>query len=212
MKALEIKNYTAPRYDNMRKCDQRYYKFSADWAQPQSKQVCTAAIKAMNQRVAVVETTMDKQGWGTKADTGDLLAGLKSLLKSVKLGSDDMQNSFTCYQLERYVLRLWYRGTKEQRDLAAKPAKVSGPTEVTAPAKAKTKAKAKVAVKAKVSTKAPAPKSAPTTKEGAPILHEVEVEDPTTVGVIDVLASFLQDELTPDQKRSLVTGLIASLK
>jgi len=203
MKALEIKNWTASRYANLRACDQAYYKFSADWAQPQTKAVCNTTIKTLTKRVADVEAAYDNGGWGSKADTEELIASLKALLKSAKLGSDDQQNAFTAYQLERYFLRLWYRGTKEQRD-ALKPAAPK--------AEAKPKTKTKVAVKAKASTKKATAKSAPETKDGKVILHEVEVDEPQSVGVINWLASFLQDELTADQKCTLAAGLVAALK
>jgi len=207
MKALEIKNWTASRYANLRACDQAYYKFSADWAQPQTKAVCNTAIKTLTKRVADVEAAYDNGGWGSKADTEELIASLKALLKSAKLGSDDQQNAFTAYQLERYFLRLWYRGTKEQRD-ALKPAA----PKAEAKPKTKAKTKAKVSVKAKATTKKAAPKSAPETADGKVILHEVEVDDPQSVGIIDYLSSFLQDELTADQKRTLAAGLVAALK
>lgn len=209
MKALEIKTWSASRYDNMRACDQKYYTFAADWSQPQSKAVCTAALKTMAAKVNAVSAAFDNDGWGSKADTPELLTALIGLLKNLKLGSDDQQNAFACYQAERYVLRLWYRGTKEQRDA------VKAKLEPKAPAKPKTTAKAStktVKVKAKASTKKASPKSVPQTENGAVVLHEVEVEDPQAVGIIDVLAQFLQDELTADQKRSLVSGLVAALK
>jgi hypothetical protein len=210
MKALEIKNYTPARFGNMKACDQKYYSFSADWAQPQAKTVCTAALKAMTAKVNAVSAAFDADGWGSKPDTPELITALIGLLKTVKLGTDDQQNAFTCYQVERYVLRLWYRGTKEQRD--AVKAKLEPKAPAKPKAEAKAPAKTQVKVKAKASTKKAAPKSAPQNENGAVVLHEVEVEDTQSAGIIDVLAQFLQDELSADQKRSLVTGLIAALK
>ena len=209
MKALEIKNYTPARFGNMKACDQKYYSFSADWAQPQAKAVCTAALKAMTAKVNAVSAAFDADGWGSKPDTPELITALIGLLKTVKLGTDDQQNAFTCYQVERYVLRLWYRGTKEQRDAVKAKLEPKAPAKPKAEAKASTKT---VKVKAKASTKKAAPKSAPQAENGAVVLHEVEVDEPQSVGVINWLASFLQEELTAEQKRSLAAGLVAALK
>lgn len=209
MKALEIKEYTPARFSNMRACDQKYYSFSADWSQPQAKAVCNAALKAMTAKVNAVSAAFDNDGWGSKADTPELLTALIGLLKVLKFGSDDQQNAFACYQAERYVLRLWYRGTKEQRDALKATLEPKAPAKPKAAAKAPAKA---VKVKAKASTKKASPKTVPQTETGAVVLHEVEVDDPQSVGIIDVLAQFLQDELTADQKRSLVAGLVAALK
>lgn len=204
MKALEIKVFSPTRYSNMRSCDQKYYSFSADWSQPQKRSVIADAMKKLTARLDVIEAALAGDGWGSKPDTAELVAGIRSLLKT-PLTSDDQQNSFIAYQLERYTLRAWYRGTKEQRDAAK--AKLE-----PKPAPAPKAAKPKVAVKAKTSTKKAAPKSAPTTNDGKVVVHEVEVDDPVSAQLITYLGTFLQDELSADQKRSFVTGLCAMLK
>lgn len=199
---FELKSYSSTRFQNMRACDQSYYKFSADWSVPQPKETIDAALKTFDTKLKAIASA---EGWGSKSDTPEMIVGLGALRKNFKPGTDGQANSFALYQLERYLLRLWYRGTKEQRDAVS--AKLS-PKPASKPAAAKTSVK----VKAKQSSKAAAPKTAPATKDGKPILHEVEVDDPKAVGLIDYLASFLQEELTSEQKRSFAAGLVAALK
>ena len=226
MKSLEIKKYSATRYANMRACDQKYYSFSADWSQPQKKAVVDAACRWMTARLALMAGALEEggAGWGTKPDTIDLVHGVMQLMQETKRTNDDQENAFIAYQLERYTFRAWYRGTKEQRDAALKKLADAGfyapGKEPKAEAKPKAKAKAepkaeakpKVAVKAKASTKKAAPKSAPVTNDGKVVVHEVEVDDPVAAQLITYLGTFLQDELSSEQKRSFVTGLCAMLK
>lgn len=207
MKALEIKGFTASRYANMKSCDQKYYRFSADWSVAQDKAVCNAALKTFDLRMKA----MRSGEWGS-GDTADILAALASLRKTFKLTTDGMQNSFALYQLERYALRCWYRGTKEQRDAALKAHPELGSEKPKAEAKPAAKKTApkknaakKVEVKATVTTKKPAPKS-------EAVVNEVEVDEPLGAQLINYLCSFLQDELTGDQKTSFVSGLAAALK
>lgn len=198
---FEMKAYSSTRYANMRACDQSYYKFSADWSVPQQRETIDAALKAFDAKLKAIASA---EGWGSKSDTPEMIVGLGALRKNFKPGTDGQANSFALYQLERYLLRLWYRGTKEQRD--AVTAKLS-PKPASKPAASKS-----VKVKAKVADKPAATKTAPATKDGKPILHEVEVDDPAAAGLINYLASFLQDELTDEQKRTLAAGLVAALK
>ena len=205
MKALEIKKYSATRYLNMKACDQKYYSFSADWQHPQTKNVIDNAMKSIRKKLNYIKAA---PAWGSKDDTIELVDGILALMKDTPFTDDAQENAFIAYQLERYTFRAWYRGTKEQRD-AAKAALAPKPK---AEAKPKTEEKPKVEVKAKASTKKAAPKAASETKAGKVIVHEVEVDDPTAVKMIDYLGTFLQDELTSEQKKSFVTGLIAALK
>lgn len=205
MKALEIKKYSAARYNNMRACDQKYYSFSADWSQPQTKAVVTEAMKSIRKKLDYIKAA---PAWGSKDDTIGLVDAILALMKSTKVTEDAQENAFIAYQLERYMFRAWYRGTKEQRDAA----KAALTPKAEAKPKAKAEAKPKVEVKAKASTKKAAPKAANETKAGKVIVHEVEVDDPIAGKMIDYLGTFLQDELTSEQKKSFVTGLIAALK
>ena len=130
MNELTIKEFTTARYQNMRKCDQSYYKFSADWSQPQTKAVCQKALAEVARKLTLI---CKQKAWGSKPDTPELLTQLSSLVGGLKFGEDAQQNSFACYQVERYFFRVWYRGTKEERD-ALSP---------KTPAPAKTKAEPK---------------------------------------------------------------------
>ena len=210
MKALEIKKFTPTRYQNMRACDQKYYSFSADWSQPQGDAVIDEAMLHTELRLQLIKAA---PAWGSKPDTIEMVDALLALMKKTKRTNDPQENAFIAYQIERYALRAWYRGTKEQRDEAKKTLEMK--PEPKAKAKPAPKAKApakKVEVKAKAATKKAAPKSAPQTNDGKVVVHEVEVDDPVAAQLITYLGTFLNDELSSEQKRSFVTGLCAMLK
>ena len=227
-----FKTFTSKRMQNMRQCDGRNYKFSADWSQPQPRNICAAAIKRVSEKLALIAK---QPAWGTKEDTPSLVAELAALLPTAQLGADDMQNAFTAYQAERYFLRIWWRGTSEEREkLAPKaPAKKATAKKAAAPKAA-----------AKKETAAPAPKAAPkkastkkTTKiasalptevnpeweemekkslaaEAATIdsgLH-VETNDQYVADVMNVLTDLLVNELSYEQKKKFVTALTSMLQ
>ena len=225
-----FKTFTSKRRDNMRACDGKNYKFSADWSQPQPRNICAAAIKSVSEKLALIAK---QPAWGTKEDTPALVAELAALLPTAQLGADDMQNAFIAYQAERYFLRIWWRGTSEEREKLVPKAK--------APAK---KAAAKKAA-AKKETAAPAPKAAakkasakktstkiasalPTevnpeweemekkslAAEAATIdsgLH-VETNDQYVADVMNVLTDLLVNELSYEQKKKFVTALTSMLQ
>ena len=234
-----FKTFTSKRMMNMRSCDGKNYKFSADWSQPQPRNICAAAIKSVSEKLALIAK---QPAWGTKEDTPALVAELAALLPTAQLGSDDMQNSFIAYQAERYFLRIWWRGTSEEREKLVPKAK--------APAK-KAAAKKAAAPKtaAKKDTAAPAPAPAPKTAakkastkkastkiasalptevnpeweemekkslaaEAATIdsgLH-VETNDQYVADVMNVLTDLLVNELTSEQKQRFVTALTIALQ
>ena len=236
---MTFKTYTEKRMANMRQCDGKNYKFSADWSQPQPRNICAAAIKSVSEKLALIAK---QPAWGTKEDTPALVAELAALLPTAQLGSDDMQNSFIAYQAERYFLRIWWRGTSEEREKLVPKAK--------APAK-KAAAKKAAAPKtaAKKDTAAPAPAPAPKTAakkastkkastkiasalptevnpeweemekkslaaEAATIdsgLH-VETNDQYVADVMNVLTDLLVNELTSEQKQRFVTALTIALQ
>ena len=148
---MTFKTFTSARMQNMRQCDGKNYKFSADWSQPQPRNICAAALKSVSEKLALIAK---QPAWGTKEDTPALVAELAALLPTAQLGSDDMQNAFIAYQAERYFLRIWWRGTSEEREKLVPKAK----------APAKKAAAPKTA--AKKETAAPAPAPAP--KAAAP--------------------------------------------
>ena len=226
-----FKTFTSKRMMNMRSCDGKNYKFSADWSQPQPRNICASAIKSVSEKLALIAK---QPAWGTKEDTPALVAELAALLPTAQLGSDDMQNSFIAYQAERYFLRIWWRGTSEEREKLVPKAK----------AKAKAPAK-KAAAKKETAAPAPAPKTAakkastkkastkiasalPTevnpeweemekkslAAEAATIdsgLH-VETNDQYVADVMNVLTDLLVNELTSEQKQRFVTALTIALQ
>lgn len=215
--SMTYKTYTAKRMENMRACDGKNYKFTADWSKPQSKTVCQSALKSISDKLSLIAK---QKTWGSKEDTPALIAELISLLPTAQLGSDEMQNSFLCYQTERYFLRIWWRGTAEEREKIAPKTK--------APAK---KATAKKTTAKKTETAAPAPETkAPAKKAskktgktvtvktevtGEQIEPEVITVDAPTkaIGqVMDTLVQLLTEELTNEQKQKFVSALTIALQ
>ena len=228
-----FKTFTSKRMQNMRQCDGKNYKFSADWSQPQPRNICASALKSVSEKLALIAK---QPAWGTKEDTPSLVAELAALLPTAQLGADDMQNAFTAYQAERYFLRIWWRGTAEEREkLSPKaPSKKAASKKAAAPKTA-----------AKKETAAPAPKAAPkkasakkaSTKiasalptevnpeweemekkslaaEAATIdsgLH-VETNDQYVADVMNVLTDLLVNELSYEQKKKFVTALTNMLQ
>ena len=230
-----FKTFTSKRMANMRQCDGKNYKFSADWSQPQPRNICAAAIKSVSEKLALIAK---QPAWGTKEDTPALVAELAALLPTAQLGSDDMQNAFTAYQAERYFLRIWWRGTSEEREKlvpkAKAPAKKAAAKKAAAPkaaAKKETAAPAPKAAPKKASTKKASTKIAsalPTevnpeweemekkslAAEAATIdsgLH-VETNDQYVADVMNVLTDLLVNELSYEQKKKFVTALTNMLQ
>ena len=230
-----FKTFTSKRMQNMRQCDGKNYKFSADWSQPQPRNICAAAIKSVSEKLALIAK---QPAWGTKEDTPALVAELAALLPTAQLGSDDMQNAFTAYQAERYFLRIWWRGTSEEREKlvpkAKAPAKKAAAKKAAAPktaAKKETAAPAPKTAAKKASTKKASTKIAsalPTevnpeweemekkslAAEAATIdsgLH-VETNDQYVADVMNVLTDLLVNELTSEQKKKFVTALTSMLQ
>ena len=228
-----FKTFTSKRMQNMRQCDGKNYKFSADWSQPQPRNICAAAIKSVSEKLALIAK---QPAWGTKEDTPSLVAELAALLPTAQLGSDDMQNAFIAYQSERYFLRIWWRGTAEEREkLSPKaPSKKAAAKKAAAPktaAKKETAAPAPKAAAKKASTKKASTKIAsalPTevnpeweemekkslASEAATIdsgLH-VETNDQYVADVMNVLTDLLVNELSSEQKQRFVTALTIALQ
>ena len=207
--SMTYKTYTAKRMENMRACDGKNYKFTADWSQPQTKAVCQSALKSISDKLSLIAK---QKTWGSKEDTPALIAELISLIPTAQLGSDDMQNSFICYQTERYFLRIWWRGTLEEQE------------------KLFPKAPTKKATAKKTETSAPAPKKAQTKKAskktgktvsvktevvGEQVEPEIITVDAPTKAVGKVMETFVQlltEELTSEQKQRFVTALTIALQ
>ena len=204
---MTFKTYTEKRMANMRQCDGKNYKFSADWSQPQPRNICAAAIKSVSEKLALIAK---QPAWGTKEDTPALVAELAALLPTAQLGSDDMQNAFTAYQAERYFLRIWWRGTAEEREklvpkakAPAKKAAAKKETAAPAPKKAQTK---------KASTKKPpVVKATPTDTPVEPEVIDIDAPDKNTAALLDSLCLWLQNELSAEQKHDLVVAMVSAL-
>ena len=230
-----FKTFTSKRMQNMRSCDGKNYKFSADWSQPQPRNICAAAIKSVSEKLALIAK---QPTWGSKEDTPALVAELAALLPTAQLGADDMQNAFTAYQAERYFLRIWWRGTSEEREKlvpkAKAPAKKAAAKKAATPktaAKKETAAPAPKTAAKKASTKKASTKIAsalPTevnpeweemgkkslAAEAATIdsgLH-VETNDQYVADVMNVLTDLLVNELSYEQKNKFVTALTSMLQ
>ena len=213
-----FKTFTSKRMQNMRQCDGKNYKFSADWSQPQPRNICASAIKSVSEKLALIAK---QPAWGTKEDTPSLVTELAALLPTAQLGSDDMQNAFTAYQAERYFLRIWWRGTAEEREkLSPKaPSKKAAAKKAAAPktaAKKETAAPAPKAAAKKASTK----KTGKTVSVKAEVIGEqvepeiITVDAPTkAVGkVMETFVQLLTEELTSEQKQRFVTALTIALQ
>ena len=234
-----FKTFTSKRMQNMRQCDGKNYKFSADWSQPQPRNICAAAIKSVSEKLALIAK---QPAWGTKEDTPALVAELAALLPTAQLGSDDMQNSFIAYQAERYFLRIWWRGTSEEREKlvpkAKAPAKKAAAKKAAAP---KTAAKKETAAPAPAPAPKTAAKKASTKKASTKIasalptevnpeweemekkslaaeaatidsgLH-VETNDQYVADVMNVLTDLLVNELSYEQKKKFATALTNMLQ
>lgn len=234
-----FKTFTSKRMANMRQCDGKNYKFSADWSQPQPRNICASAIKSVSEKLALIAK---QPAWGTKEDTPALVAELAALLPTAQLGSDDMQNAFVAYQAERYFLRIWWRGTSEEREKlvpkAKAPAKKAAAKKAAAP---KTAAKKETAAPAPAPAPKAAAKKASTKKASTKIasalptevnpeweemekkslaaeaatidsgLH-VETDDQYVADVMNVLTDLLVNELSYEQKKKFVTALTNMLQ
>ena len=234
---MTFKAFTSKRMDNMRQCDGKNYKFSADWSQPQPRNICASAIKSVSEKLALIAK---QPAWGTKEDTPALVAELAALLPTAQLGADDMQNAFIAYQTERYFLRIWWRGTSEEREKlvpkAKAPAKKAAAKKAAAPKTAAKKETAAPAPAPKAATKKASTKKASTkiasalptevnpeweemekkslAAEAATIdsgLH-VETNDQYVADVMNVLTDLLVNELSYEQKKKFVTALTSMLQ
>lgn len=207
-----FKTFTSKRMQNMRQCDGKNYKFSADWSQPQPRNICAAAIKSVSEKLALIAK---QPAWGTKEDTPSLVAELAALLPTAQLGADDMQNAFTAYQAERYFLRIWWRGTAEEREKLSPKAPSKKAAAPKTAAKKETAAPAPKAAAKKASKKTGKTVSVKTEVVGEQVEPEIITVDAPTKAVGKVMETFVQlltEELTSEQKKRFVTALTIALQ
>ena len=207
-----FKTFTSKRMQNMRQCDGKNYKFSADWSQPQPRNICASAIKSVSEKLALIAK---QPAWGSKEDTPALVAELAALLPTAQLGSDDMQNAFTAYQAERYFLRIWWRGTAEEREKLSPKAPSKKAAAPKTAAKKETAAPAPKAAAKKASKKTGKTVSVKTEVVGEQVEPEIITVDAPTKAVGKVMETFVQlltEELTSEQKQRFVTALTIALQ
>lgn len=206
---MMFKNFTSKRMANMRQCDGKNYKFSADWSQPQPQSVCKSAIKSVAEKLALIAK---QPAWGSKEDTPALVAELAALLPTAQLGADDMQNAFTAYQAERYFLRIWWRGTSEEREkLVPKASAKKAAAPKTAAKKETAPAPKKASTKKASTKKAPVVKATPTDTPVEPEVIDINAPDKNTAALLDSLCMWLQNELSAEQKHDLVVAMVSAL-
>ena len=211
---MAFKTFTSARMQNMRQCDGKNYKFSADWSQPQPRNICATALKSVAEKLALIAK---QPTWGSKEDTPALVAELAALLPTAQLGEDDMQNAFTAYQAERYFLRIWWRGTSEEREKLVPKAKAPAKKAAApkAAAKKETAAPAPKAAAKKASKKTGKTVSVKADVVGEQVEPEIITVDAPTKAVGKVMETFVQlltEELTSEQKQRFVTALTIALQ
>lgn len=134
------------KYANLHTCDQKYWKFTADWSQPQDVQTLTKSLEFVTNRLGNIVKAKAFKAENIKS-AKELLAVVKTVVDEIvtdaKAGTLDLKvESFKVYQLERFMFRLWYRDTKAARDATepkAPKVKAEKPAQPKADAKAKSK-------------------------------------------------------------------------
>ena len=172
------------KYANLHVCDQKYWKFSCNFAQPQSRDTL---VKALGDTCDLLSKIV-----GSKAFKPENVQAAKDLAKVIEeqckalgaLDADMAVMTFIVYQLQRYAFRIWYRDTKAAREAAQPKAEKKPEPKAKAPAK---KAPAK-------QEKKPAAKKAPAKQDIA------KANEATFVS-----------KLTKAQKKELVLTLLAEL-
>lgn len=131
------------KYANLHACDQKYWKFSCDFSQPQDKETIAKAIEDTDKLLDRIMKSKD-----FKPENVEAAKQLHKIFHDGMTGriwATDV-HTFLAYQYQRYAFRIWYRDTKAARDAASKeaaPAKKAPAKK--APAKQEKKAPAKKA-------------------------------------------------------------------
>lgn len=135
------------KYDNLHKCDQKYWKFSCDFSKAQDADTLKGALNDTAELLTrIVKCDVFKPENREDATTIGKLAVEQSKTLFAD-GADMAVSTFIVYQLQRWAFRVWYRDTKAARDAAQPKAE----KKAKAPAKQEKKPAAK-----KATTKAPA--------------------------------------------------------
>jgi len=172
------------KYANLHKCDQKYWKFTCDFSQTQSKETL---LKAIDDTRTLLGSICQCDVFKPENREAATQLSIDFDDARMHLGKDDIYgpvDQFLVYQYQRYAFRIWYRDTKAARDAAA-------PKKETQP-KAEKKAPAKKAAQPKAEKK-------PTTK--APAKQDIAKANEAT----------FVSKLTKAQKKELVLTLLAEL-
>lgn len=173
------------KYSNLHTCDQKYWSFTCDFSKAQDVETLTKSLDFVTKRLANIVKA--------KAFKPENIQSAKELAKVVVAEIEDLKKpdadlnveTFKCYQIERFMFRLWYRDTKAAREA----------TEPKAPKAEKSKAPAK-------QEKKPAqPKAEKKSKAKAPAKQDVAKAN----------EELFVSKLTKAQKKDLVLALMAEL-
>lgn len=124
------------KFANLHGCDAAYWPMTCDWGKAQDLPTLTKSLDFVAKRLANIVKA--------KAFKPENIALAKELGKLVKAECEALSKpdadlnveTFKCYQIERYMFRLWYRDTRAAREATEpKPAKQEKPKADKAPAK-----------------------------------------------------------------------------
>jgi len=198
------------KYDNLHKCDQKYWKFSCDFSTTQNMDTLARATqKTIDLLSGIIQSHNHDNGF--KPENVEAAVQLLKVIEDgvttymSKKGSDLRVATFVVYQFQRWAFRIWYRDTKAARD------RVKGwclPSDFTmaltddaSPAKPEKK---------------PAEKKAPAKQEKKPAQPKAEKKAPAKKApakqdIAKANEATFVSKLTKAQKKELVIALMAEL-
>ena len=109
------------KYDNLHKCDQKYWKFSCDFSTTQNMDTLARATqKTIDLLSGIIQSHNHDNGF--KPENVEAAVQLLKVIEDgvttymSKKGSDLRVATFVVYQFQRWAFRIWYRDTKAARD------------------------------------------------------------------------------------------------
>ena len=116
MKEFKLKNLTADRLSNFLTIDKSMgFTPSMAYQNPHTADECKPDLERQKKFLAAMKSNYELGNWGDKKDTADMIEWLEGILNKVEFTDDPAKNSFIMYQIERFMFRIWMRGTEEQR-------------------------------------------------------------------------------------------------
>lgn len=130
MKQFTLKALTSTRIVNFATVDKSMsFKPSEKYQNPHTAEECKPDLARQKKFLAAIKSNYELGNWGDKEDTATMIKWLEDIIDSVKFTDAQDKNSWIMYQIERYMHRIWMRGTEEQRtemgidiDYATEPA------------------------------------------------------------------------------------------